>query len=459
MTTFSGEKRRRPEDGVEEPRPRRSGVAVGEELRTADCLLRFGAMREAARALLQANTESVTLDGRVWRYSVPSRCSYPHQWLWDSCFHAVVWSLFDIGRGCDELRSLFRWQWPNGFIPHVVFWHPERVYLRKWHHLESPDVWSFLPRRKPRTTALTQPPVLATAVERLVLAGAEDFLTEALPVLDRYYHYLASERDPDQDGLISTITQFETGLDFSPAYDRAIGAKSRFALEIAAKSRRIEIKNKLAGYDLKRIFAREDHAEDVLVNAIWIDNLKALARLAGRAGQAELAAWADAKSAQALQSLLERAWDPGRGLFFSLVGSAEIRTTAKTIQCLLPLLIEDLPSEVAEHLLAHLTDPHEFWPAYPVPSVALGEPSYDDDSHIHGIRLIWRGPCSMNTNWFLHQGLLRHGEGGYASQLAERSQELVERGGFNEFYNARSGRPVGAKRFGWATLAVDMGSV
>jgi len=413
-------------------------------------------MRETARALLQANTESVTLDGRVWRYSVPSRRSYPHQWLWDSCFHAVVWSLFDIGRGCDELRSLFHWQWPNGFIPHVVFWHPERVYLRKWHHLESPDVWSFLPRRKPRTTALTQPPVLATAVERLVLAGAENFLTEALPVLDRYYHYLASERDPDQDGLISTITQFETGLDFSPAYDRAIGAKSRFALEIAAKSRRIEIKNKLAGYDLKRIFAREDHAEDVLVNAIWIDNLRALARLATRAGQAELAAWADAKSAQALQSLLERAWDPGRGLFFSLVGSAEIRTTAKTIQCLLPLLIEDLPSEVAERLLTHLTDPHEFWPAYPVPSVALGEPSYDDDSHIHGIRLIWRGPCSMNTNWFLHLGLLRHGEGSYASQLAERSQELVERGGFNEFYNARSGRPVGAKRFGWATLVADL---
>ena len=87
-------------------------------------------MREEARALLQANTESATLDGRVWRYSVPSRRSYPHQWLWDSCFHAIVWSLFDPVRGCDELRSLFRWQWPNGFVPHVVFWHPERVYFR-----------------------------------------------------------------------------------------------------------------------------------------------------------------------------------------------------------------------------------------------------------------------------------------------------------------------------------------
>ena len=91
-----------------------------------------------------------------------------------------------------------------------------------------------------------------------------------------------------------------------------------------------------------------------------------------------------------------------------------------------------------------------------MPSVALDEPSYTDDSHLRGLRLIWRGPCSMNTNWFLHQGLLRHGEPRYASQLAQRSQELVERGGFNEFYDARSGRPVGARRFGWATLVADL---
>jgi hypothetical protein len=413
-------------------------------------------MQEAARALLQANTETVEFEGRVWRYSIPSKRSYPHQWLWDSGFHAIVWSLVDPARGCDELRSLFRWQAPNGFIPHVVFWHSARFYLRTWQYLESAGFWSFLPRRRPQTTAFTQPPVLATAVERLVLAGADDFLTEALPVLERYYRYLASERDPDRDGLISTVAQFETGLDFSPAYDRAIGAGPRAVLEIFAKSRRVEIKNKLAGYDLERIFAREDHAEDVLVNTIWIENLRVLARLARRAGQTELADWAGAKSTQALQSLLERAWDPQRGLFFNLVGSAENRAEAKTIQCLLPLLLEDLPADVAERLLAHLTDPHEFWPAYPVPSVALDEPSYTDDSRIHGLRLIWRGPCSMNTNWFLHQGLLRHGEAGYASQLAERSRELVENGGFNEFYDARSGRPVGARRFGWATLVADM---
>ena len=104
-------------------------------------------MQEAARALLQANTETVEFEGRVWRYSVPSKRSYPHQWLWDSGFHAVVWSLVDPARGCDELRSLFRWQAPNGFIPHVVFWHSERFYLP---HLAVP--------RERRLLELPSPP-------------------------------------------------------------------------------------------------------------------------------------------------------------------------------------------------------------------------------------------------------------------------------------------------------------
>ena len=413
-------------------------------------------MREAARKLLQANTETIHRGGQTWRYSVPSKRSYPHQWLWDSVFHAIVWSHFDLPRGCDELRSLFHWQREDGFIPHVIFWHPERVYRRSWHHLESADTWSFFRRRRPKTTALTQPPILASAVEHLVRAGASGFRAEALPYLERYYRYLAYQRDPDDDGLISTVSQFETGLDYSPAYDEALHVQHGRPLSIFLASRRVELANKLDGYALSRIFARDDHAEDVLVNSIWIDNLHVLARLAIQEKRLDLATWADNKAAQALESLLERAWDPHQGLFFNLVGQEEARPSVKTIQCLMPLIIEDLPDEMAERLLEHLTDPHEFWAPYPVPAVALDEEAYDEDSHLHGIRLIWRGPWSMNTNWFLWQGLLRHGESRFASHLVQRSLDAVEQGGFNEFFTARSGRPVGAGRFGWATLAIDM---
>ena len=96
-----------------------------------------------------------------------------------------------------------------------------------WHYLESPGLASwFLPGRRPRATAMIQPPVIAQAVEAIVEAGGEAFLDEALPALERYYRYLATERDPDRDDLISIIAQFESGLDFSPAYDPKHGASS-----------------------------------------------------------------------------------------------------------------------------------------------------------------------------------------------------------------------------------------
>ena len=59
----------------------------------------------------------------------------------------------------------------------------------------------------------------------------------------------------------------------------------------------------------------------------------------------------------------------------------------------------------------------------------------------------------MNTNWLLAHGLRRHGRDDLADEIAVRSRRLVERGGFNEFYDPLDGTPVGAHRFGWATLA------
>jgi hypothetical protein len=62
----------------------------------------------------------------------------------------------------------------------------------------------------------------------------------------------------------------------------------------------------------------------------------------------------------------------------------------------------------------------------------------------------------MNTNWLLVRGLRGHGRGDLADEIASRSRALVERGGFNEFYDPIDGRPVGAADFGWSTLAADL---
>lgn len=388
---------------------------------------------------------------------MPSVRDYPFQWFWDSCFHAIVWSRFDVERAADELRGLLAAQDADGLIPHVVFWKDDLVSRLQWHHLESRTDGSVPFHRKPHTTAQMQPPVLAQAVERVVHAGAEGFLDEALPHLERYYRYLAALRDPDGDGLISIVSQFESGLDFSPVYDEAVGARRPGPAALFARTRLLQLKNKLANYDLDTIFRRyRHHQEDVLVNAVYGQGLRALARLATRAGGEATARWATRTADEVTGALLERAWDERLGLFLNLAGPDERRSRVKTIHGLMPLVLPDLPPGIAARLAEHLEDPRTFGAPFPVPSVALDEPTFTRNHRIRGFRFIWRGPLSLNTNWFLVHGLRSHGYSDLADRIARRSREVVERGGLNEFYDPLSGSPVGAERFGWATLAVDM---
>ena len=74
-----------------------------------------GDLRAAARRVLDAG----------WRpegYTVPNRTVYPFQWLWDSCFHAIVWcELGELDRAQRELAHVFRTQDASGFVPHVDY--------------------------------------------------------------------------------------------------------------------------------------------------------------------------------------------------------------------------------------------------------------------------------------------------------------------------------------------------
>jgi len=405
-----------------------------------------------ALALLQANTRRRELDGRRGRFTVPSARQYPFQWFWDSCFHAIVWSRFDWRRAAEELDAIFAWQRPSGFIPHVVFWDQRRISAWKWwHYMESLGH----PWRKPHTTEQIQPPVLALAVVRIAEAGGgEPYVRRVLPMLAAFHEHLARERDHDGDGLISVISQFETGLDFSPVWQG--GRRRRWGPSVFVRLRRPQVPVRLSGYDLERVFRGDRHQESVLVNSIYGRALRALARLARSVGDERLAATADGRADRVTEALVAKCWDRRSGLFQDLVGSGEERTRVKTISALMPLVLPDLPPEHVERLVDNLTDPRRFRSRYPVPSVALDEPTFARDSRLWGIRLIWRGPLSLNTNWLLAHGLAEHGHEDLARELGDRSRELVLRHGFNEFYDPLDGSPVGEPHFGWATLATDL---
>lgn len=427
------------------------------------------ALRQRARAQLEANTRYAERAGRRFTYSVPSARSYPFQWFWDSCFHAIVWSQFDAERAADELRGLFAWQRADGFIPHVIFWDRRLAMQQYWHYLESAP-WLAVPwlpttRGKPATSELVQPPVLAQAVERVVSAGAAagagaGLLREAVPVLLRYHRWLLATRDPDDDGLISILAPPESGLDYSPVFDTALGLgrdpdhrQLGVAMRLAtllAKRDRWSPARRARGW---RAFT----VEDVLVNSCLVAGLEATARLARAAGESGGAAWAEAQAARTLAALIARCYDAEAGAFRNLDGVAERPAPVLAIGALMPLMLDGLPQPIADAIVERqLTRSGRFAARYAVPSVAIADQEFRADSRPGGAARLWRGGTWINTNWWLVHGLRRHGFAAEADAIAQASRDLVARHGFREYYNPLTGEPGGAEGFGWSTLVIDM---
>src|SRR6187431_2739106 len=74
-------------------------------------------------------------------WTCPADGFYPHQWLWDSCFIAIGLASYDPPRATDELRALFRGQWSNGMMPHMIFADNVRDVgsRRIWQSKRNPD--------------------------------------------------------------------------------------------------------------------------------------------------------------------------------------------------------------------------------------------------------------------------------------------------------------------------------
>ena len=88
---------------------------------------RYDAMTERVRVLYERNRQRGTASwcGHDYDFVCPSTGTYPFQWFWDSCFHAIVLARYDMGRARSEIRSLLRNQPDDGFIGHVTFWQRE----------------------------------------------------------------------------------------------------------------------------------------------------------------------------------------------------------------------------------------------------------------------------------------------------------------------------------------------
>jgi glycogen debranching enzyme len=381
-------------------------------------------------------------------FTCPSMGTYPFQWFWDSCFHAIALSHIDVEKAEAELFSLLHNQHPDGFVSHVTFWQRD-VY-------EALVGTYDIAFRSRYLSDEMQPPLLAEAVQAVALRGrGTAFLHEILPSVDRFYNWLNEVRNPYGDGLIRVVQPDETGLDHSPIWDELLGiADEEHESWVRGWHLICDPYEAVDRQPAKMIDLDRFVVADVMLNTIYIENLRTLGRLFLQIGDSIKAALYIERAELANESLELLCWDEEDGLYYDVNGKENKKIRVNTVSSLMPILLDNLEEDNFERILKHILNPKEYWAKYPIPSVAMNHPSFRPDTV--GGNLVWRGPTWLSSNWYLARGLVRHGRRDLAMHIAKQSVELLKMSGVREYYNPFTGAGHGANDFSWSTILLDL---
>ena len=424
-------------------------------------------LRGAAARVLRANWTGAS--------TVPSPTLYPHQWSWDSAFIAVGLRHLSVRRAQRELETLCAAQWADGRIPHIVYnpavptdaYFPGPAFWRSRRAGAEAGAPATLD-----TSGIVQPPVHALAAWLVHEKDPEcsrrrGFLTRLYPRLAAWHGYLADHRDLGGHGLASVVHPWESGMDNSPCWD---GPLARVTPVPAGSFRRADLVHgaaadrptdedygryvRLAAHYRDRGYRDDGSAlfavEDPAFNALFAASEHALAAIARAVGRSPVPHQARARALT--EALLARLWQPEEGLFLcrDLVGDRVVRE--RGVGGLLPLMVPDLPADVAGALTDTVHGPH-----FSLGADTVLVPSYDLLGAAYDTCRYWRGPAWFNVNWMLERGLRLHGARPAADRLAAALLATASASGFAEYVDARTGAGRGSADFGWtAALALDV---
>ncbi|HEV2127199.1 MAG TPA: trehalase family glycosidase [Thermomicrobiales bacterium] len=411
-------------------------------------------IREAVRSMLKSNTHEGYSQrfGTSFCYIQPSPGTYPYQYFWDTCLHVFILTALDEHElAMRNMRSLFAMQDEDGYVGHMLYW--GRVRPAKW-----TDIFQSRPTRhifQQHMSALIQPPLVAQTVQRIHMGTQDDaFLGEMLPKLKRYFDWLANHRDLDDDGLLSIITTFESGMDWKPTFDQVVGfphgvANRRLFWRVVATDAR----NFLNRYNIETLKRKRYFlVKEVAFNTIYAQNLRALAQLCEALDDPDAQRY-HSMAERVAASMIEHMYDEEEAAFYDIDGrdGSKIRVLTPTI--FFPLVVRTMPDRITDTLIErHFLQESEFDTPFPIPSVALDDPSF----YPHESEYLWRGPTWVFYNWFVYQCLFYRGYREEANALQTSIKRLIRQSGFREYYNPFSGAGHGAHNFTWSGLVVDM---
>ncbi len=374
-----------------------------------------------------------------FQYTIPSSDTYPYQWLWDSCFHAIILSHSKISDAKKEILALLSKQLQNGMIPHMIYWEDGKK--TDFPHIK----WGT-----DGTSSITQPPMIAYAVWVIYQKDKDkSFIQKVYPHLYHFYRYLITDRDPHENQLIGIMNPDESGEDNSPRFDIPLGLPPVHSLKENTKRRfGLVAQNIECNFDAPFCMRNFFWVKDVPFNVIMVENLRLLAKIASSLGYSEDADFFISEAENIISAMKKLMLEDG--LFWSTYGRNYEKIKIKTWAIFAPMFAKIPTKKEAENLVKkHLLNKDEFWTKFPVPTVSIKEPSFDPKGY-------WRGPTWIATNWFIYKGLLNYGFKDVAEEIKKSSLNLIQKSGFREYFNPQTGEGLGAKNFTWGGLILDM---
>jgi hypothetical protein len=361
-----------------------------------------------------------------WRpegYTSPNLDAYRWQWLWDSCFHAVVWS--EVGRPDRALVELETALDPidaDGFVPHMRY---------RSDPTAGETFWG-----RPATSSITQPPMFGHALAELHRAGVEipPLTLERATAAIRFL----LERRARAGGLVAVVHPWETGCDDSPRWDHWSPAGYDRTTLRALKGELV------ASVERSAVGAPVDNPAfapgSVGFNALVAFNALELATVTGAGDLGAAAA--------ALAGSLADRWDEDQVTWVDTGPHAADSGRVRTADSLLPLLVVD-DGPWVEAAFATLTDDGELGGPWGPAGVDRREPTYDPDAY-------WRGPCWPPLAYLLWLAARRRGRHDDADRIATTTVAGADASGLAEYWNPDSGAGLGAIPQSWAALALLM---
>ena len=408
------------------------------------------------------NPADILRENDLGGYTVPTHGLYPYQWSWDSAITALGWLRVDEYRAWQEVETMFRGQWSNGMVPHILFHGDTSSYF------PGPDVWGS-PQATPSST-ISQPPVWATVV-RILFENAKDLalatrrLANILPKLVAYHRWWYRERDPENAGLVCSYHPWESGMDNSPAWDaplanvpsvdRSYQRRDLGHVESDQRPKKDEYDRylflvdfyKRCKFDSAYIYQHCPYKVlDIGIISILHRASSDLLALCAAISNSEETGELEA-CVRRTEEAIGRLWLKEKCCFVSydvLTGARLEEITSATV---LPLFA-GLPS--AEQAAA-MGDLLRDW----IDKTDCALSSTHPDSKLFEPKRYWRGPVWLHINWMIAEGLVAYDMPALADKLKDSSRCCLRDAGFWEYYDAERGTGCGGENFSW-TAAISI---